>query len=672
MYGTSWPYEYRSRYTTSWSRVPAIFTLDNNTILPIIIDFRAPIAQLSIMSSLASAYYPCQLAWKRFLAAMMAPAASSIKTYSDITATGLLQHVAAIAAIAMARIYITSQLTRQQGIAPSWDTFEMSLVIDAVAVVATACCGFLMHARLQGTLLAALHHEFATNNDDATAGTITLKPAIISSLSYAERAYEPEMPGDLKQKRRGRDTSVVFADGKADEGDDDGSILTSTDNARAATIKQRIAQLRERKCNVPAGDHAADNPLSESKLDTLKLSRPSPPAATMRGSGPPSGAEIGLVKKSFYDDSARECMLDVEPAWVVNTGSMPPIPAEAVSMSQDSSIISDDDDTWLPSSEPSSQPPRKAAETDEVVEDAGVMRSPLRKAVLDLLPGSLPSINYSRMSRPLLNSHCGTFLSTLDKNGFWQSLSNRKQEAKSCNRPNIIEIMSVGGDDPVSQRILAKILVTGYGFGFSLVDSGEGALEELKGRYNEGGKESLPTLILMDTALPDNNMDGYETTKKIRSLFPDVALPIIMLTASSDLEITTFQRAVEAGADDLVTQPITKHNLMARIGCQLKSLHFWRGQLESRQSEFLLNEILPKNIITKLKQGHTGCIYDELEEVSVIFTDIVSFTSLSASHPTEEIIHMLDLLFTEFDKLTDKHGLYKVETIGEKALPDRY
>ena len=176
-------------------------------------------------------------------------------------------------------------------------------------------------------------------------------------------------------------------------------------------------------------------------------------------------------------------------------------------------------------------------------------------------------------------------------------------------------------------------------------------------------------MILMDTALP--GMDGYETTTSIRRLFPDVALPIIMLTASSDVEITTFQRAVEAGANDMVTQPITKHNLMARIGCQLKTLHFWRGQLESRQNELLLKEILPKNIINKLKHGHTDCIYEELEQVSVIFTDIESFDSLSASHPTEEIIHMLDSLFREFDKLTDKYGLYKVETIGEKALTCR-
>ena len=549
----------------------------------------------------------------------MTPAAISSVITFDITST-VLRHVAAIAAIAIARVSIAAQLNHLPAFA-SCPAFEICL-IDIVAVVATACCGFQLHACL-GTL--------------------------------------------RWQKRRDGydDDRAIFTDGNADEGDDEGSILGT--RTEAAATKKRIDLLRERKGNVPSNGDAADNALS-AKLDRLKLSLSSSPPACcccssseikMRCSDTPSDDNKSAARLAIYDESAGKCLPDIEPALVIdNDISMPPNPA--------------DDGIALPSSEPPSRlPPRNATRTKVIIDDASdlCVRSPLSKAVIEILPGSLsPSKTSFRMSRPLLNSHCGTFLTTLDKNGHWlQSLSkDRQQEAKSCNRPNIIEIMSVGGDDPIAQKILAKILVTGHGFGFCPVDGGEAALEELKGRYNEGGKESFPILILMDTTLP--GMDGYETTTAIRSLFPDVALPIIMLTASSDVEITTFQRAVEAGANDMVTQPITKHNLMARIGCQLKTLHFWRGQLESRQNEFLLNEILPKNIITKLQQGHTGCIYDELEEVSVIFTDIVSFTNLSASHPTEEIIHMLDSLFTEFDKLTDKHGLYKVETIGENTL----
>ena len=443
---------------------------------------------------------------------------------------------------------------------------------------------------------------------------------------------------------------------QGDDADESSSLILASTGA--ATFKKRIAMFRERKCdNLESNDDATCHAHSE-KLDTQSMSE-------RRSTSPPTYCP------QMIHDSARECMLDIEPEC---NGRTPPIPVKEISSSPGGTAS---DDIWLTSSKSSSPSQQRKSpwvtDDDATGTDAPQLSS-LSMAVIDLLPGSMPPTRPSRLasrkSRPLLNSHCGTFVSDLDKNGFWQSLSSNKQqqEAKDCKRPNIVEIMSVGGEDPVEQRILAKILVAGHGFGFCRVTSGECAIEQLKSRYDEGGKESLPILILMDTAQP-GTMDGYETTEEIRTLFPDVALPIIMLTASSDLEITTFQRAVEAGANDLVTQPLTKHNLMARIGCQLKSLHFWRGQLESRQNEYLLNQILPKNIISKLKQGHTGCIYDELEEVSVIFTDIVSFTTLSASHPTEDIIHMLDSIFTEFDKLTDKHGLYKVETIGEKTLP---
>ena len=546
----------------------------------------------------------------------MTPAARRIlrsATTPEITAT-VLKFAAAIAAITTAKIFINEQLHHQQESCASHNYYAFqSHLIDAVAVVATACCGFLLHARLETLPSVSFHHETAT--DSPSAGTIMLKPTShISSLDSEHAACESQlglMRPLMKQNchRRG-------CDGYADEGDE-GSIITSETGATA--IKKRIALLRGRRSKT---QFSPSNALSVKRAADRY--------------------------RHTVDSASDLMMLQTDEASMSGARALPT------------------------TSQPSMSPPRKAAALFDDQTDGPVSRSPLSKALLHMLPGLPASATKSPYwpARQLSKSQAGCVSekpSVATTSDFWQSLQQAAtSNIESSNHPSdgIVEIMSVGCNNPITQRILAKILVSGHGFGYCPVYSGEGALEELEGRYN-AGKESLPILILIDTALP--GMDGYETTREIRSLFPDVALPIIMLTASSDLEITTFQRAVEAGANDVVSQPITKHNLMARIGCQLKSLHFWRGQLESRQSEFLLNEILPENIITKLKQGHAGCIYDELEEVSVIFTDIVSFTSVSASHPTEEIIHMLDSLFTEFDKLTDKHGLYKVETIGEKT-----
>ena len=219
-----------------------------------------------------------------------------------------------------------------------------------------------------------------------------------------------------------------------------------------------------------------------------------------------------------------------------------------------------------------------------------------------------------------------------------------------------IDIMSVNADSVV-QKMLGRIAQE-YGLGFQPVRSGEKALEKLS--------KKLPTLILMGDDLPGTTDGGFETTREIRKLYPNAALPVIMITAC-DSE-STVQQTFEAGANDLVViKPLVKQNLVARIGAQLRTLHFWRGQLESRQNEILLKEMLPGHIINRLKDGER-LIHDKLDEVSIVFTDIVSFTSLSSSHPTQHVIQMLDKLFSEFDKLKDKYGIYKIETIGDAYM----
>jgi class 3 adenylate cyclase len=85
---------------------------------------------------------------------------------------------------------------------------------------------------------------------------------------------------------------------------------------------------------------------------------------------------------------------------------------------------------------------------------------------------------------------------------------------------------------------------------------------------------------------------------------------------------------------------------------------------ESRRHEELLKQMLPESVIQRLKQGQ-HLIADEHEEVTVVFSDIVSFTDMSSKVSTWQVVSLLDELFTKLDELTDKHGVYKVETIGE-------
>ena len=92
------------------------------------------------------------------------------------------------------------------------------------------------------------------------------------------------------------------------------------------------------------------------------------------------------------------------------------------------------------------------------------------------------------------------------------------------------------------------------------------------------------------------------------------------------------------------------------------------------QSEALLLNILPAPIAERLKAS-SDVIADSFESVSVLFADIVGFTSLSATITPEELVRMLDGIFTEFDRLADERGLEKIKTIGDAymvaaGLPD--
>ena len=53
------------------------------------------------------------------------------------------------------------------------------------------------------------------------------------------------------------------------------------------------------------------------------------------------------------------------------------------------------------------------------------------------------------------------------------------------------------------------------------------------------------------------------------------------------------------------------------------------------------------------------------EPVTIFFSDIVGYTDMSAAMEAEKVMDLLDRLYQQLDKLSSKHGLFKVETIGD-------
>jgi class 3 adenylate cyclase len=90
-------------------------------------------------------------------------------------------------------------------------------------------------------------------------------------------------------------------------------------------------------------------------------------------------------------------------------------------------------------------------------------------------------------------------------------------------------------------------------------------------------------------------------------------------------------------------------------------------QAEQRKSEQLLTTILPPHIAQRLKQEQ-ATIADGFADVSVMFADIVNFTSLAEELTPKEVVAFLDGVFTRFDELAERHGIDKIKTIGDAYM----
>jgi len=88
---------------------------------------------------------------------------------------------------------------------------------------------------------------------------------------------------------------------------------------------------------------------------------------------------------------------------------------------------------------------------------------------------------------------------------------------------------------------------------------------------------------------------------------------------------------------------------------------------EQEKSENLLLNILPKEVAADLKEsGGTRAMY--YEGASVLFADQVGFTEFSNDTGPEEIVRVLDEIFTAFDEIVGRHQIEKIRTIGDAYM----
>ena len=81
-------------------------------------------------------------------------------------------------------------------------------------------------------------------------------------------------------------------------------------------------------------------------------------------------------------------------------------------------------------------------------------------------------------------------------------------------------------------------------------------------------------------------------------------------------------------------------------------------------SEALIASVMPSQIAERLKAG-ADRIADRIENLSVLFADLVDFTAAVQELPPEAVVDYLDRLVRTFDALCEQHGVDKIKTIGD-------
>ncbi len=100
-------------------------------------------------------------------------------------------------------------------------------------------------------------------------------------------------------------------------------------------------------------------------------------------------------------------------------------------------------------------------------------------------------------------------------------------------------------------------------------------------------QQQCPDLILLDIMMP--RMSGFEVCRKLKSDPQTRQVPVIMVTALN--ELGDIERGVDSGADDFITKPVNRLELVTRVKSLLRLRHL---QDELDRTLAYLSEMEPR------------------------------------------------------------------------------
>ncbi|HEY9666758.1 MAG TPA: response regulator, partial [Coleofasciculaceae cyanobacterium] len=204
-------------------------------------------------------------------------------------------------------------------------------------------------------------------------------------------------------------------------------------------------------------------------------------------------------------------------------------------------------------------------------------------------------------------------------------------------------------DEPINLQVLANHLSL-QNYRVIQVNSGMEALTQLQNGLR-------PDLIILDVMMP--KMSGYAVCKKIREQFPATEMPIVMLTAKN--QGSDLVEGLGAGANDYLTKPVSKHELLARI-----KTHIELAQLNITYSRFV-----PREFLRFL--GHDSILNVRLgdqvqKEMTILFSDIRNFTTLSEEMSPKENFDFINSYLSRVGPVIRQHRGFIDKYIGDAVM----
>ena len=205
--------------------------------------------------------------------------------------------------------------------------------------------------------------------------------------------------------------------------------------------------------------------------------------------------------------------------------------------------------------------------------------------------------------------------------------------------------------DDVRENVrLLEAVLEAHGYEVVSATDGHAALEL--------AVSAKPDLVLLDVLMPQP--DGYTVCRMLREQDETAVLPVIMLTASEGAEKT---RSIEAGADDFITKPFNRDELLTRIRSLLR-IKRYHDTIKSQAVELRdLNRTLEKRVRTQLEQlerlqrlrrflspqladaivssGDESILRSHRRQVAMIFVDLRGWTNFVDAVEPEELMRVL-------------------------------